>query len=326
MAPSQDDDPDTISRIATPLFGRRRSIGTATAFERFVAWLTAVGEVAGEALLYSSVYLAVIAMVYVSIPMVLLSLPPNPAPVVVGLVAFAVYANDRILDVDDDELANPDRAAFVRRNRRLLHLLAATAYGIAVAISVLGGPLAMTITLVPGVFWILYATDWVPWVRVSFGRLKEVLVVNSAVVALAWALSATFLPLAFAGMAITEAAAVVFGYFLLRSFVNTEIPNVRDIESDRMAAVSTLPVVLGIGRTRRVLYAMDALAFLLVTGAVLEGLLPALPALGLLAGLCYSVGIAFLIGRMADLELLALASEFEYVVTAIAIAIALTVG
>ncbi|MDX1565612.1 MAG: hypothetical protein R3236_09415, partial [Phycisphaeraceae bacterium] len=49
---------------------------------------------AGDAVVYSSAYLGVIAMVQVAIVMVLLSVPPNPAPVVVGLVVFAVYAND----------------------------------------------------------------------------------------------------------------------------------------------------------------------------------------------------------------------------------------
>ncbi|NIB99275.1 hypothetical protein [Halobacterium sp. R2-5] len=106
-------------------------------------------------LVYSSAYLSVITVVEVGIAMAVLSLPLSPAPLVVGLVTFAVYANDRIADVDDDAVDKLAQAAFVRRHRDALYVAAAAAYGTALAVSMLGGPLA----LLPGGFWVLYATD-----------------------------------------------------------------------------------------------------------------------------------------------------------------------
>ena len=285
-----------------------------------VEWLTVFGERAGNALVYSSAYIAVVAAVYVSIAMVLLSLPPSPAPVVMGLVAFAVYTNDRLADVDADQVTNPGRTAFVRRHENALAVLAAAAYGLAVMLSVLGGPVTLAIALAPGAFWVLYATDWIPGVRGRIRRLKDVLVVNSAWVALAWALSATLLPIGFSGAEVTATAGAAFAYFFLRSFVNSEIPNVRDVDGDREAGVATLPVVFGVARTRHVLYAVDLLAIALVGYAALAGHLPALPAAALVVGLVYSLGVASMVGRLEDGRLLALAAEGEYVVVAVALA------
>ncbi|WP_435062178.1 UbiA family prenyltransferase [Halobaculum sp. EA56] len=278
-----------------------------------VEWLTALGERAGDALVYSSAYLAAIATVEVAIAMTLLSLPPNPAPVVVGLVTFAVYTNDRVADVDTDAVSDPERSAFVRRHRDLLYVLGAVAYGLAVAASVLGGPATLAVTLLPGVFWIAYAADWVPEAATRVRRLKEVLVVNSAVVALAWATTLTALPVAFTGAAVTPATAVVFGYFLLRSFVDTEVPNVGDVEADRAVGVNTLPVAFGVPATRRALWALDLVTAAGVVWAAHAGVLSVGPAAALCVGLAYSLVVTGLLGR-ADDDLVSLAAECEYVV------------
>ncbi|QZP36249.1 UbiA family prenyltransferase [Halobaculum magnesiiphilum] len=285
---------------------------------RIVELLTTYGERAGNALVYSSAYLAAIAMAEVAIAMVLLSLPPNPAPVVVGLVTFAVYTNDRVADVDTDAVSDPDRAAFVRRHRDSLYVSASAAYGLAVAISVLGGPVALAVTLLPGVFWVAYAADWVPSLAPRLRRLKEVLVVNSLVVALAWATTLTALPVAFTDAAVTPATAVVFAYFLLRSFVDTEIPNVGDVEADRAIDVSTLPVAFGVPTTRRILYCVDLLTAGIVAAAATVGVLGAGPALALGVGLAYSLVVTGLLGRV-DSDTLALAAESGYLVVAAAL-------
>ncbi|MXR40055.1 4-hydroxybenzoate polyprenyltransferase [Halobaculum sp. WSA2] len=285
---------------------------------RIVDLLTTYGERAGNALVYSSAYLAAIAMTEVAIAMVLLSLPPNPAPVVVGLVTFAVYTNDRVADADTDAVSDPDRSAFVRRHRGTLYLLASVAYGLAVAISVLGGPVALAVTLLPGAFWVAYAADWVPNLAPRLRRLKEVLVVNSLVVALAWATTVTALPVAFTDAAVTPATAVVFAYFLLRSFVDTEIPNVGDVEADRATDVATLPVAFGVPATRRALYCVDLFTVGLVGVAASTGVLRAGPAVALGVGVAYSLVVTGLLGR-ADDDAVALASECEYLVVAAAL-------
>lgn len=287
--------------------------------ERLFGWGTRQGRRVRNALVYSSAYLALIAMAQVVTAMVLLSLPMNAAPLVVGLITFAVYANDRVADADTDEVSNPDQAAFARRHGRLLYILASVSYGLAVAISVLGGPVALALALLPGVFWVLYASDWIPHVAPQIGRLKDVFLLNSLVVASAWALTLTLLPLAFADAAPSPAAAVVFAYFLLGTFANTEIPNVRDMEGDRAIGVSTLPVVVGVTRTRQALYGVDAVLVLVLGYAAASGVLSDVLVTALVGGLCYSVVVTACVGRVGRNELLTLAAECEYLIVGVGI-------
>lgn len=281
-------------------------------------WIGRVEKV-WNVLLYSSAYLSIITVIEVAMVIVLLSLPVSLAPIILGLVTFAVYANDRIADVDDDEIDKPDQAAFVRRNRDTLYVLAAGSYGIAVALSVLGGPIAFALTLLPGAFWALYATDWIPEIGTRVKRLKEILVINTSVVAFAWAVSLTFLPLAYTNHGLSPEVAIVFVYFFLRSFVDTEIPNIRDRKSDKLAGVKTLPVVLGIDRTQHALYMIDLLTVGIVAYAVFVGHIPLLLAVALGVGLLYSMGVTTVVGRYSDREWITIIPEFEYVIVGIAL-------
>jgi 4-hydroxybenzoate polyprenyltransferase len=185
-------------------------------------------------------------------------------------------------------------------------------YGLAVAVAVFGGPFALLITLIPGAFWILYATDWLPSVGSYFKRLKDVLVVNSAVVAGAWAISVVFLPLAFADAAFSPTAAVVFAYFFVDTFVNTEIPNVRDRAEDAALGVSTLPVVFGVRRTRHILYGLDLLLVGFLALAHLGGYLSLRLTVGVLVGLGYALVLAASVGRTENYGRLSIAGEAKH--------------
>ncbi|MUW14506.1 4-hydroxybenzoate polyprenyltransferase [Halorubrum sp. CBA1125] len=289
------------------------------------ASLVDVGYRVKDVLTYSSAYLVFIAMVEVLTVHVVLSLPLNPAPIVVGLVTFSVYAGDRIADAEVDAISSPERSAFVVRHRRLLSVLTAGAYGIAVAISLTGGPLALAITLLPGGFWILYASEWFPTLGTYFKRLKQILVVNSTIVAAAWAIAVVGLPLAFADAAVTPLAGVVFVYFLVDTFVNTEIPNVRDIAADQADGVSTIPVVLGVRRTRHVLYGLDLWLVAFVGLSLAFGPLTAAVAGAILVGLGYALVLAWFVGRSAVPGRLAIAGEAKHLVV-FALLLAFTSG
>ncbi|KAB1190779.1 MULTISPECIES: UbiA family prenyltransferase [Haloferax] len=281
-------------------------------YSRFVSTLLTQAERTKDVFIHTSAYLVCIAMVQVATVMVALSLEPNPAPVIVGLVTFAVYMGDRISDVDTDELSNPNQSSFVRRHKSVLSVSTAAAYGLAIAISVLGGPIALLVTLIPGVFWILYASDWLPTLGSYFKRLKEILVVNSAIVALAWAISLVFLPLAFADAAFTPVAAVVFFYYFLDTFVNTEIPNVNDVEADEAIGVSTLPVVFGVDRTRQIAYGLDVFLVGFVVFAYLRGLLTGVLTIAILLGLGYALVLAAFVGRTEHEGRLGIAGEAKH--------------
>ena len=275
-------------------------------------------------------FIALIAAVEALIATVLLGLTLTPAPLVVALVTFAVYTVDHVADADADARSTPERAALAHRYADQLMIAAALAYGLAVAIAVVGGPLALGVTLVPGAFWVLYASNWLPSVgrlagavgsgtraravRRRVPRLKEVVILNSVVVALGWAVAVTVLPIAFAGSSGGPLAVVVFAYFFLRSFVDAELPNVRDIDADAAVGVATLPVAIGVAATRRALYGVDTGAAVIVGASVALGLLAWPFAVALLAGIAVSMGVTGLAGRIDDASLLGVAPDCSYLV------------
>jgi len=302
-----------------------------------------------------SPFTALVAAVETLIATVLLGVPLTTAPAVVALVAFAVYTVDHVADADADAASTPDRALLARRYGDQLMVAAALAYGLAVALAVTGGPAALALTLVPGAFWVAYASDWLPdlgravgaalatvtpenrtvgrvGVEVTDGghsyvpRLKDVLVVNSVVVAAGWATTLTFLPIAFAGAAVGPTVPVVFAYFFLRSFVDAELPNVRDVDADAAVGVETLPVVLGVIWTRRVLYGVDLFVAGAVTAAGAAGLLawPLVGALGV--GIAASICVTALAGRVDDTAVLGVAPDCSYLLVGVAIAGVYLVG
>lgn len=262
-----------------------------------------------QALEYSSVYLALVGAAEVLLVTLLLSLPLTPAALVVALVTFAVYANDRLVDLETDELSAPARTAFVRRHRRVLSLGAALAYGVGAALAALGGPVAFAIAMLPGAAWVVYAVDWLDVSVVESDRLKEVPVVSSGLVSVAWALTVVVLPVAYAGAALTPTVAVLFAFFTLATFVNAEVANVRDVESDTANGVATLATVLGERRTRLALLALTASTAVLLGVAVVSGFLGVLPALALATGSLALVGVVALVGHVESDRKLSLAAE-----------------
>jgi len=272
------------------------------------ASLYRLGKPVRDFLLYSSAYLAFIAVAEVLIVTELLSLPLTPAPLVAGLLTFAVYGNDRVADVETDEQTTPARTAFVKRYHRLLYTLSAVAYGLAVALAVLGGPVAFALALVPGAVWIAYAQDWLP-VSGRIKRLKQVFILNSVLVAGAWALVIVFLPLAFVGGALTPTAGIVFSLLFLAAFISVEVPNVRDRDGDREIGVKTLPVVLGLRGTRYFLYSIVGLSIAIAVTAFLTGILSQAAAIGFTVSLLVLLGIIRCLGRTDNTGALTIAAE-----------------
>ncbi|MBX0298259.1 UbiA family prenyltransferase [Haloarcula nitratireducens] len=248
-------------------------------------------------------------MVEVSIVTELLSLQQTIAPAVAGLLTFSVYVNDRLADLETDILAAPQRTVFVQRYAGVLYILGALAYGLAVALSVLGGPVAFGLTLVPGIVWLSYAQEWIPSVGTEAGRLKDILIINSGLVAAAWSAVIVFLPVAFAGAGLNPAAIIVFCFFTVATFVNTEIPNVRDIDADRAIGVATLPAVVGVTQTRWILYGVTVGAGVILALGVASGNLSSSHAWALSVGLVCLAVVVGLLGRFDSDGTLAFLAE-----------------
>ena len=255
----------------------------------------------------------------------LLAVPVNAALPVAGLVAFAVYTHNRLTDVEEDAVNDPDRVDFVTARRGVFASLSVGAYLLALGVAALGGVACLALTLFPAAVGVLYSERLVP---VPFGdvdRLKDVLAVNTASVAVAWAVPLTYLPLSFAGAPALAGSAFVALFLFLRTFVGVEFFNVRDVAGDRSEGVGTLPVAFGVRSTRLALYALDAASLAVLAVGVLVGALPRLAAFAAVPGVAYSLFVTSRLDADVDLGLLCSARDFDYLVMAASLAVFLGV-
>nr|WP_282594294.1 UbiA family prenyltransferase [Halorientalis brevis] len=187
-----------------------------------------------------------------------MSLPLTAAPLIAALVTLGIYTANKLTDLDEDSINRPEQVELVTAQRTQIVAAILVSLFAAAALAVLrGGPAALAITLCPVVAGVFYNQALVPGRDV---RLKDVFAVNTVLVAGAWAIPLTLLPSVLAGSASAGLLAAATLFMFLKTVVSVEVFNVRDVAGDRASGVATVPVVLGLEKTKYVLYACDLLA------------------------------------------------------------------
>lgn len=258
-------------------------------------------------LVHGSLLVSLVAAAKVAVVALVLSIPVTAAAGIGGLVTYAVYATNKLADEAEDAANDPARVAFVDRWRRPLAASAVVAYALALALAGLDGPLSVAITLAPGVAAAVYSGvlpgDW---------RVKDVLVCNTALVAVAWGAAVAYLPVVYADAAVGTGAHAMFWFFVARTAIAGELRNVRDVAGDAAAGVRTIPVVVGAGPTLALLLVVDVASVAGVAWAATVGAVPLSAPLALAPAVAFSTAITLLAGTDADLCDLCALRDGEY--------------
>jgi 4-hydroxybenzoate polyprenyltransferase len=258
----------------------------------------------------------VVAVSKTVVAVALLSVPLNLSPLVLGLFVFSVYNANKLTDLEEDSVNRPGEAQVVRSHWRLFVGLAVGTYLLAAALSVWrGGVAGAVLAAVPAVSGVAYSS--VSGDDDPFVRLKDVYLVNTVLVAGCWALGLTFLPMAFGTAVALSTTAFVFAFVFVRTVISVEVFNVRDVEGDQREGVSTLPVVVGIDRTRQILGVLDVMSLGVLGAGMALGALPATVGIALVPVIGYSM---LLTGRLDDakhIETLCSFKDLEYVLMAL---------
>lgn len=224
-------------------------------------------------IVYSSLYTAAMmaAMVYISC--LLQGFPFDPvATAILALVVFAVYNLNRKTDEDEDAVNHAERYSFTKKYEAILFHSAISAFILAFCLSAYQGLGSLLITTIPLLAGIVYSVPLFP-ARFGFRRLKEVPFMKSLIVAFSWTLPATFLPICHAGLPVSAATSLVGIFFLVQTFTNTVVYDMRDQEGDVLSGVRTIPTILGSKKTLYLLTAMNVTvgAALVLAGGLLGG-------------------------------------------------------
>ncbi|MBP1929817.1 4-hydroxybenzoate polyprenyltransferase [Methanolinea mesophila] len=250
-----------------------------------------------EFLVFSSLYLSMAAAGMAWCSCTLQGIPCSvPIVLVLCLVVFSVYNLNRRTDQAEDALNHERRFSFTSRFERPLFLAALASYALAVGIALYSGSfIGCGIAMIPLFCGILYSVPIIPrgW---GVRRLKEIPLVKNILVSFAWGATFALIPVALSGLAPGGASLLTFVFIFSWTFVASVLPDIRDMKGDALVGVVTIPVVLGISRSRVLLTVIN-----LIAGAVILTLgirTQPLASTGLLiCSLAYSQGCILAIGH-----------------------------
>jgi 4-hydroxybenzoate polyprenyltransferase len=119
------------------------------------------------------------------------------------------------------------------------------------------------VAILPLVSGIFYSVPILPrWCR--YRRLKEIPVMKNLVVSMSWALSASFLPVFMTASIPGTATLLVFLFTFSWTFIASTLPDIRDRAGDSATGVATIPVLIGVARTRYLLTVINILSGVLI--------------------------------------------------------------
>ncbi|KAB1192324.1 ubiquinone biosynthesis protein UbiA [Haloferax sp. MBLA0076] len=246
------------------------------------------------AVVHSSLFLGLATIGEVYVASSFAGVEANVALLVGLLATIGVYNLDKLADLEADAANYAERTAFVSAFPRVYATLSGIAIVGAVALSIqFGGVSGLALVVFPGVIAAVYSFPVLP--SDSVKRLKDVFLVNTTVVSLAWAVPVAFVPVAVAvdRSGHLTGAAVAALWFFLRSAVSVEVHNVRDVHGDAENGVETLPTAIGVRRTQYVLYALEVISLAIVVAAAVVGYIPWWAPSALTPALVYSTWITY---------------------------------
>ena len=192
---------------------------------------------------------------------VLADLPLDSVPLfIVFAVTLFVYSFNRLTDLAEDKQNVPRRASFVERYGTILFAVGVTLYLIATAIAIRTGIPGAPAMIVPLTVAVLY----------SVVGVKRILFVKNLLVGLSWGM----IPLGvgvYYEQLLTVDILFVFGFVTAALTIAAVVFDIKDIEGDRAEGIRTVPLVVGVERTRQGAAAASAVLGLFVAAAVQLG-------------------------------------------------------
>ena len=221
----------------------------------------------------TSVFLAVNAQMVAAFSSLLYGVEVKPVILLIAFLAtYSVYNMNKATDKAEDSVNRPETAS---RGTRFYLLPSIAAAALCLMLSASVGATALLVIAASFAAAVTYSVKLFP----SIPRLKEMVGVKSILVALSWGFTGALLP---ASAQPVEPAKIVlsFAYISVQLLVNTVLCDVCDVEGDAASGVRTLPIALGLGRTRGLLFAVNSLTLPWLAYCVGRGLfLEYMPAL-----------------------------------------------
>lgn len=221
-----------------------------------------------EGLVYPSIWVALGLASLTYFVQTTLNLPADWQPIaLIFTTALIPYNLDRILDSYVQKIPDPKIQGYFR-SRGVFVLLAIAI--LAASSLLLLAPTAVRLVSLGGLLPLIYGIPLFPVHQQSktrWYRPKDIPGAKAWIVDSVLTYAVVAVPLAYAGAGVNPSVLVLIGFLLVFIGTNSHLFDFRDIDSDQQKGVQTLPVLLGIQRTRVVLTLFNLLLIPLIFGA-----------------------------------------------------------
>ncbi len=193
--------------------------------------------------------------------MILAGLTPDPlALFIVFAVTLFVYSFNRLADRAEDRKNLPRRTSFIDRYGTQLFVIGTALYLVATAVAIIGSVPGAPAMVIPLIVAVLY----------SVVGLKRILLVKNLLVGLAWGLIPLGVGVYYSALWTVDIL-FLFGFTTVMLTIAAVVFDIKDIEGDRAEGVRTVPIVVGVRRTRLFAAASTVLVAALVLLAIFVG-------------------------------------------------------
>lgn len=197
----------------------------------------------------SSIFIATMCFLAACFASMLYGMKPNFVLLLSAFFTmFTIYSFNKLTDTNEDLINRPERIDFIIGKEEKIKRMSVISLIIALIFGFYNSIFSLPVILFPFISGYLYSEK----IFTNIPRLKDITGVKSIVVALAWAVLVALLPIV--DLKILDIQIVLLFYFIfIKLFVNTVLFDVRDLEGDKKSNTNTIPVVLGLSNTKRIL-------------------------------------------------------------------------
>ena len=169
------------------------------------------------------------------------------------LMIFGVYGINKLTDLKEDLINTPERANLILKIRKVFKFLIILSFASSLILGLMVSVLTIPVLLAPLFAGILYSIRFSP----NLPRLKDITAVKNIIIALSWGFGAALLP-AICYPKELIVILLIFYFFTLRSFINSVLFDVRDVEGDSRSKILTIPVTIGVKNTEKLLLILNS--------------------------------------------------------------------
>jgi len=207
-------------------------------------------------LIVSSIFIGIINLLLIYFCFLLFGLSLNLNILLAGFfLTFSIYNLNKLTDKAEDLVNAPERAEYVIGKEKIILCFSIVAYIFALLLGISTNILSVPILLFPFFIGVIYSTKILSMFGLS--RLKDIVFMKNFVVTLSWTVETIFLSAIFLhGTFLTTLS--LFYFIFTKIFINAVSFDVRDLDGDRKNAVRTIPVTLGISKTKNLLLILNS--------------------------------------------------------------------